>query len=452
MDAVSSTRCQKSVELVRASLGERTFVRSSTGGPSARDGVLTGLLLLSVCPYVPCLLPVADAKRNSSDCSQRRERQQHLVWKPGQGHVQRHAPRRLETVSVGELPQSDRGCQEVGGKEEYGEIGEQRDQDRRLDLKHHDESADGVYAQRGLDDWEGQRVGGQQALSSALHALPIALSKCLQETLAPARPLANELSNRRRSFFSRHVAVVVNDACRYAGAAQTNSDVGVLRKVVLIPASDHLKDAASEEDSVSPQRNRAEARKEMEGALEPEEVLQNVEGRVPPVAEVHELNAGLDHCDGVLEHHSIDDVEYVGVDVVLGIEDGDHVFGRVAKSDVERMRLVDRAVVEDDHIDAPPVLPSKFLDLLLSLADRAGVVGRADDEHLKQVRLIVGAHDPGDGRLNDLLFVTGRQHHGEREAWLQKALGRPCPFVDVGLVPGIDHQIQRVAALDCEQK
>src|SRR5262249_31210152 len=109
-------------------------------------------------------------------------------------------------------------------------------------------------------------------------------------------------------------------------------------------------------------------------ALEPEEILQNVECRIPLGLIVHELDTALHDVDLLRNHRGVDDVENIRMDVVFSVEDRHHLVTGRAQSDIQAMRLVDRAITVCDHTYAADTSPAKFLDFLLRLADGPHVV------------------------------------------------------------------------------
>src|SRR6266516_3056776 len=68
--------------------------------------------------------------------------------------------------------------------------------------------------------------------------------------------------------------------------------------------------------------------KKVQGRLEPEEVFQHIEEAEPLSIVVHELHTTLYYVYLLIEHGSVDDIQDVGVRLILGIEDGHHVAAR----------------------------------------------------------------------------------------------------------------------------
>ena len=125
---------------------------------------------------------------------------------------------------------------------------------------------------------------------------------------------------------------------------------------------------------------------EVEAALEPEEVLKAVVDAEPVVAVVHELNACLDDADLLVDDDGVDQLEEVGMDVVLGVEHGHELPPGDGKANVEPVRLVDRVVAEGQHLDVP------VADVALRtprLADCPDIIRVADDEDLEEAFRVV---------------------------------------------------------------
>ena len=120
----------------------------------------------------------------------------------------------------------------------------------------------------------------------------------------------------------------------------------------------------------------------VQAALEPEEVFQHVESRVPLVLVIHQLYPALDDRDLFFQHHCVDHIEDVRVDVVLRIEDGHHLVVRMAQAYIQAMGLINGYVLESDHMHVGHPPAAQLRNLLLGLGDRPGVVDRADHHHL----------------------------------------------------------------------
>src|SRR5258708_10950517 len=85
----------------------------------------------------------------------------------------------------------------------------------------------------------------------------------------------------------------------------------------------------------------------------------------------------------LVEQHGVDHIEDVGVDVILGIEDGHHLVAGAPQAYIETMGLVDGSVLEGKHAHVPDSLTTQLRDLLLGLLDGSGVVDRANHHHLQ---------------------------------------------------------------------
>ena len=66
---------------------------------------------------------------------------------------------------------------------------------------------------------------------------------------------------------------------------------------------------------------------------------------------VHELDATLDHIHIVIKHRRIDNVENIGMWLILSIEDGHHIATRHLQSQVQPMRFVNRLIIKDKQLD-----------------------------------------------------------------------------------------------------
>ncbi len=152
---------------------------------------------------------------------------------------------------------------------------------------------------------------------------------------------------------------------------------------MLIPATHALEHLPGEEHRVAAQRGHAQVRMVVQPALEPEEVFEHVEGRVPLGLVVHELHPALEHRHILFQHDRVDHVEDVRVDVVFGIENGHYLVARGAQAHIETMGLVDGLVLEGDHAHVVDALAMQLRDLLLGFGDGPGIVDRADHYHLQ---------------------------------------------------------------------
>ena len=61
-------------------------------------------------------------------------------------------------------------------------------------------------------------------------------------------------------------------------------------------------------------------------------------------------------------------------------------------------------------------------------------------------------HDSVQGPCDDRLFVASRHDHGEGQRRGDELFRRPGKIVHVGLVPRVDHHVERVGGLDAEQE
>src|SRR5258708_37423118 len=98
---------------------------------------------------------------------------------------------------------------------------------------------------------------------------------------------------RRRSLLSGNVAIVVDHPHRLTHGADPNADVSVLGQVVFIPPASSLENGPGKEDGIATKWRHARAGVVMQAALEPEEVLEHVECRVPVELVLHQLKPAL---------------------------------------------------------------------------------------------------------------------------------------------------------------
>src|SRR5258708_1970925 len=126
---------------------------------------------------------------------------------------------------------------------------------------------------------------------------PIALEQRLQEPLAPARALLDELAQCGRRLLACNVAVVVDDADRLAQATDADADVSIFRQVPLIPAAHTLEHLSGEEYRVAAQGGHTQPGMVVQPTLEPEEVFQYIEDRVPLRLVIHQLHPALHDRD-----------------------------------------------------------------------------------------------------------------------------------------------------------
>jgi len=404
----------------------------------------------AVSTHVLRFLPVADAPHLALDRPQRRVAENELIGKPRDRQPDHRPGRRLQAMRAGELIQADHRDTEAGNEHEDRQPGDERDQNRDLEGEHRHQREEEVNGQQGLAARKRQGVSGGPPLPAGGQHLPGPLAERLHEPLVPPGTLPDELTQRRRGLLLGDIPVVVDHPDPLAGAGQAQPDVGVLGQVLLVPSADVLEQLAVEKDRVPSQRGGADAGVVVQAALEPEEVLKNVQRRVPAGIEVHQLHAGLDDLDVLFFHHRVHHVEDVGMNVVFGVEDGDHVVLGLRQGGVQPVRLVDGLVVEHHHRDVAVSFPPQLLDLGLGLGDGALVVRGADHQNLDQVRRVTRPYDTLDRPRDDGFLVPGGKHDGERKhgrqevLWRLRLLWRP--------VPGVQRQIQSMAGLKRDQQ
>src|SRR5260370_25708976 len=83
-----------------------------------------------------------------------------------------------------------------------------------------------------------------------------------------------------------------------------------------------LQKSAAQKHRVTTQRRHAAACKEMERRLEPEKVFQDIQETEPFGVMVHKLDAALYRINRLVEKSGIDDLQNVGVRLVLGVKNG----------------------------------------------------------------------------------------------------------------------------------
>src|SRR5260370_42088197 len=102
------------------------------------------------------------------------------------------------------------------------------------------------------------------------------------------------MASRGRRLCAWDVAVVVDDRDRLAQETDADADVSIFCRVPLIPATHALEHLTREEHGVASQLGHAQPGMVVQPALEPEEIFQYVERRVPVGLVVHELHPALD--------------------------------------------------------------------------------------------------------------------------------------------------------------
>src|SRR6266487_3175646 len=206
--------------------------------------------------------------------------------------------------------------------------GQHRQPQGQLYKEEHDQRDRHHEREEGLQLWQYQDIEGHQALREFLKYKPFPLKENLDKSLVPARTLFNKLFDGVRSLFAGDKLIIVDDAHTGVRYAQANPQVGVFRQTCLVPAAHLLHQVAPHKDRVASERRHPQARKKVQGRLEPEEVFQHIEEAEPLSIVVHELHTTLYYVYLLIEHGSVDDIQDVGVRLILGIEDGHHVAAR----------------------------------------------------------------------------------------------------------------------------
>jgi hypothetical protein len=119
----------------------------------------------------------------------------------------------------------------------------------------------------------------------------------------------------------------------------------------------------------------------MEPTLKPEEVLSTVMNTKPVIAEVHQLHASLDDTYLLVEYDGIDNIEDIGVDIILGIKNGDHLVCGLSQANIQSMRLIHRALREGCDADLIGAR-MEIANGLFCHGDGFSVVKMADNDNL----------------------------------------------------------------------
>src|SRR5437899_1109636 len=123
---------------------------------------------------------------------------------------------------------------------------------------------------------------------------------------------------------------------------QTQANISILGQTVHIPAIDALEQISAYKNGISSQRNHTDSCMEVQPTFKPEKILQAVMNPKPMVIEVHQLNTTLHNPYTILDHHCIDHVKNIWVNIVLGIKNRDDLMGSTLQSHIETMWLIDR--------------------------------------------------------------------------------------------------------------
>src|SRR5207237_10329482 len=100
---------------------------------------------------------------------------------------------------------------------------------------------------------------------------PIPLLPCLQDHLAAACMLCDEVADGRRCLLTGDIAIVVDDSDRLPQRAQSDADVGIFGQITLIPAANHVQYRAREKDRIATKRRHYHRRLIVKAALAPAE-------------------------------------------------------------------------------------------------------------------------------------------------------------------------------------
>src|SRR5947209_9538922 len=116
-----------------------------------------------------------------------------------------------------------------------------------------------------------------------------------------------------RRLLAGHELVFVKNAQASMRETKANTQVSILSQTSFIPAAQLLHQLAAHKDGVAAEWCHADARVEVQGRLEPEEVLQHVEEAEPAGSMVHQLHAALHGIHIFIKHGGIDDVKNIGM-------------------------------------------------------------------------------------------------------------------------------------------
>src|SRR5437879_6272310 len=115
----------------------------------------------------------------------------------------------------------------------------------------------------------------------------------------------------------------------------------------MIPTAQMLHKSAAQKHCVATQRRHTAACKEMERRLEPEKVFQDVQETKPFGVMVHKLDTALYGIDTLVEKSGIDDLQNVGMWLVLGVKNGDDITFSYFQTQVKLVRLATVLIVRD---------------------------------------------------------------------------------------------------------
>src|SRR6266702_619962 len=195
---------------------------------------------------------------------------------------------------------------------------------------------------------------------------------------------------------------VINQPDTFAQHAQTQADVGIFGQAVFVPATNELKKVPVDKDGIPPEWNHTDLCMEVEPALEPEKVFHTVVNSKPVIAEVHELNPGLDDPNRFLQHNRVDYIEDVGVNIILGVKNRHHLILGAPQADVESMRFINRQAREGFNTDA---WRSNIIYSPLCLSNRVRIIDVANHSDFQQMRWVIGCPDELDRLVNHCLLM-----------------------------------------------
>src|SRR5258706_14129449 len=139
----------------------------------------------------------------------------------------------------------------------------------------------------------------------------------------------------------------------------------------MVPPTQVFHQSAAYKHRVATQWRHATARKEMERRLEPEKVFQDVQETEPLGVMIHKLDATLDDINRFVQKNSIDNVQNVGVRLVLGVKNGDNVNSCHFKNQVQLMWLSTVFVVRYQQFD---IGSPQLFEFFLRYVDGSGIV------------------------------------------------------------------------------
>src|SRR2546430_9107225 len=127
---------------------------------------------------------------------------------------------------------------------------------------------------------------------------------------------------------------------------------------------------------------------------------------------VHKLDAALYDINRLVEEGGIDDLQNIGMRLVLGVKNGDDIAFSYFQTQVELVRLATVLIVRDKQLDIGRV---QLSELFLSHFDGSCIVFTQQRQDLHQVLWIVQIVDLLNCIGVEIFLVIGWQQDSERE-------------------------------------